>query len=77
MSGMSFAYYAEPTQLLGASRDVIVGLGDVDGTEYAYLGVGGDEFGYGDILLSRELLAHLIDLLSETIGAMDCDLSGT
>jgi len=68
-----FSHYAEPAELLGESRDVIVGLGSADEVEYAYLGVGGTATGYADILLTREQLGRLIDTLSETFGAMELE----
>lgn len=68
-----FSHYAEPAELLGESRDVIVGLGSADEVEYAYLSVGGTATGYAEILLTREQLGRLIDTLSETFGAMDVE----
>lgn len=69
-----FSLYCEPSELLGASSDVIVGLGSIDDAEYAYVGTGGKESGYGDILLTRDQLGELIQLLSETYTAMGLDL---
>lgn len=71
MAGFSFV--CEPSDILGAPIDVIVGMGNVEDVEYAYIGAGSKENGYGDVLLTREHLGKLIQTISEIYTAMGLD----